>query len=228
MEESLWNAVYQQRPTPPEEFLFNWNSLQTYNDETYPLEEMKTCTTQTYAFIDPNRKGIDYCAMGIFKRYCKNNNWSKWYLIDCIFQQLPTKQLYTDIALKIKNHNITRIGYETNIDNSFEEVMHYKLKELGYTTPFFVEGFFSSGQSKETKIFNAQFGMKSDIIYPNIKMFSLNSDMGKGMQQFTTWSISQKYGDHDDFPDMISMFVKYFCEETQQNSMEVLPSSFRL
>lgn len=228
MEESLWNAVYQQRPTPPEEFLFNWGSLQTYNDETYPLEEMKKYTTEVYAFIDPNRKGIDYCAMGIFKRYLKGNEWSKWYLIDCIFQQLPTKQLYTEIALKIKNHNITRIGYENNIDNSFEEVMYYKLKELGYREPFFIEGFFSSNQSKETKIFNAQFGIRGDIIYPSVKMFSLNSEMGKGMQQFTTWSLSQKYGDHDDFPDMLSMFVKYFCEETQQNSMEVLPSSFRL
>ena len=229
MDITLWNAVYQQRPTPPDEFLFDYKKLNVYSDETYPMEQFKNNPTECFAFIDPNRKGVDFLAMGIFKRYQNSNNeWSKWYLIDCIFEQTPTKQLYTDIALKICNHKVTKLGYENNIDGSFDEVIYYKLKEMGYQNGFIIEGFFSSNQSKETKIFNASYGMRSEIIYPSIKTFGLGSQMGKGMQQLTNWSLSQKSGDHDDFPDMVAMFVKYFCEEEQQNMIEVLPENFRL
>lgn len=223
MDESLWNAVYQQRPTPPEEFLFSYNKLNTYNDIDYPRKEMQENETQTYAFIDPNRKGKDFLAMGIFKRYKINSNdWSKWYLLDCLFEQKPTKEMLYEIAFKVMHHNIQKLGYENNIDVSFDDLLKYKLKEIGYNKPLTIDSFFSYKESKETKIFNSSFGMKSEIVYPNIKMYSLNSPMGKGMNQFTSWSLSQRYGDHDDFPDMISMFVKYYCEKESKNSLQVL------
>lgn len=229
MDEALWNAVYQQRPTPPEEFLFAYSKLQVYNDETYPREEMKTKPTQCYAFIDPTRKGKDFFAMGIFKRYNIGKDiWSNWYLVDCIFEQAPTKELLYDIAYKIQNHRVQRLGYENNIDMSFDDLLKYKLKEINYHEPFTIDSFFSYKESKETKISNASFGMKREIVYPSAKMYSLHSPMGKGMQQFTTWSLSQRFGDHDDFPDMISMFVKYYCETTQQNTMIILNKNFRI
>ena len=109
MDESLWNAVYQQRPTPPEDFIFSYSKLNTYDDETYPLEQMRTYS-QSYAFIDPTRKGRDYFAMGVFKRHkISNQSWSKWYLVDVIFEQKPTKELMYDIAFlpdeTIKNND---------------------------------------------------------------------------------------------------------------------------
>ena len=96
------------------------------------------------------------------------------------------------------------------------------MKEIGHKEPISIDGFFSYKESKETKIFNASSGMKSEIVYPSIRMFTLNSPMGKAMNQFTSWSISQRYGDHDDFPDMLAMFVKYYCEKEVQNNMVVL------
>lgn len=56
-------------------------------------------------------------------------------------------------------------------------------------------------------------------------MFAMNSPMGKAMNQLTMWSLSQRYGDHDDCPDSISMFVKYYCEEQRTNTMEVFNKS---
>ena len=223
MDESLWNAVYQQRPTPPKEFIFSYNQLLVWEDDTYPKTEMQNNNTQCYAFIDPTRKGKDFFAMGIFKRYqIAPKEWSRWYLIDCIFEQKPTKELIYDIAFKVSNHRITRLGYENNIDVSFDDLLKYKLKEIGYKDPITIDGFFSYKESKETKIFNASSGMKAEIIYPSIRMFTLNSPMGKAINQFTSWSISQRYGDHDDFPDMLSMFVKYYCEKEINNNMVVL------
>ena len=229
MDEALWNAVYQQRPTPPKEFLFAYSKLLTYTDDTIPKELFAETGTQTYAFIDPTRKGTDFFAMGIFKRYKESTGgWSKWYLIDCIFEQKPPKELIYDVAFKIVHHKITRLGYENNIDVSFDDLLNYKLKEIG-GKGIEIDSFFSSNESKQTKISNASFGMRKEIIYPSIKMYALNSPMGKGMQQFTSWSLSQKYGDHDDFPDMISMFVKYYCEQMPLNTMTVLDAlNFRI
>lgn len=226
MDESLWNAVYQQRPTPPKEFIFSYNQLKVWDDETYPKKEMQERPTQCYSFIDPTRKGKDFFAMGIFKRYqIADKEWSDWYLIDCILEQKPTKELLYDIAFKIVNHKITRLGYENNVDVSFDDLLKYKLKEIGHHEKIDIDGFFSTKESKETKIFNSSSGMKCEIIYPSVRMFTLNSQMGKAMNQFTTWSISQRYGDHDDFPDMLSMFVKYYCEKELANTMVVLPRS---
>ena len=230
MEESLWNAVYQQRPTPPEEFLLAYSKLFTYDNDSYPYDAMQNSQTETYAFIDPTRKGKDFFAMGIFKRYKKEDNtWSLWYLIDCIFEQAPSKELMYDIAYKVMQYEIRKLGYENNIDISFDDLLKYKLKEIGYKKPFTIDSFFSRGESKEVKIANASRGMKREIVYPSLKIFTLNSPMGKGMNQLTTWSLNQRYGDHDDFPDMVSMFVKYYCEKAPQNSFEVLDASiFRL
>ena len=100
-------------------------------------------------------------------------------------------------------------------------MLNYKLKEIG-GRGIEIDSFFSNNESKQTKISNASFGMRKEIVYPSIKMYALNSPMGKGMQQLTSWSLSQKYGDHDDFPDMIAMFVKYYCEQTPLNTMTVL------
>lgn len=221
MDEALWNAVYQQRPTPPEEFLFAISKLRIYDDETYPKDEMATKETQCYAFIDPTRKGADFFSMPIFKRYKEGNVWSKWYFVDIIFEQKSTKELMVDIALKIINHKITKLGYENNIDVSFDTALKYTLRDLGHTGIISIEPFFSSNESKQTKICNASYGMKTEIVYPSLKLFALNSPMGKAMNQLTTWSLSQRYGDHDDCPDSISMFVKYFCEEKQTNTMQV-------
>lgn len=231
MEEALWNAVYQQRPTPPSDFIFSINNLETYDDDNYPkeLKNINSPNYQCYAFIDPTRTGKDFFAMGIFKRYRdKDYNWSKWYLTDCIFEQLPTKELMFDIVSKVMTHNITNIGFENNVDASFDDNLQYKLRDVGYNKYVNIDSFFSYGESKDLKILNASSGIKKEIVYPSIKLYSLKSPMGQGMKQFTTWSRGQKYGDHDDFPDMIAMFVKYYCETELDNEMEVLPSNYRI
>lgn len=223
MDGLLWNAVYQQRPQEPSDFIFSEEKIITYDDTTYPRLEFANKPTQCWAFIDPTRKGTDFFAMGIFKRYkMDQDNWSKWYFIDCILEQAPTKELMYDIAYKIISHNVTKLGYENNIDVSFDDLLKTKLKELKHGGTCGIDSFFSNRESKETKIMNASFGIKKEIIFPSKKMYTLNSAIGKAMQQLTMWNLNLRRTDHDDFPDMVSMFVKYYCEETQSNTMQVL------
>lgn len=223
MDPLLWGAVYQQRPQEPDDFIFAEGKLLTYDDISYPADMFKQKPMQCWAFIDPTRKGIDYFAMGIFKRYqIDDKEWSKWYLVDCIFEQKPTKELMYDVASKFLIHKITKLGFEDNIDGSFDTVLKSKLRDLKYNESYIIDGFFSHKTSKETKIMTASSGMKKEIIYPSTKMYSLNNPMGKAMHQFRNWSLKLRRGDHDDFPDMISMFVKYYCEEQVNNTIQLL------
>lgn len=222
MDESLWNAVYQQRPTPPNEFLFAYNKLNTYDEKSLPREIYNKSNVQCYAIIDPTRTGNDFFAMGIFKRYkLDETNWSKWYLLDCLFEQVATPDMVYDVCQKIMHHNVTRLAFESNIDVSLGLLIKNILKEFKASIPH-IDSLYSSTHSKQTRIRNSAHGIRTEIIYPSIKLYSLNSPMGKGMQQFTTWSLSQKYGDHDDFPDMISMFVRTYCEKKNNNQTKAL------
>lgn len=223
MEEYIWNSVYQQRPTPPEDVIFSEKKLQVYTDETYPLEKMKTLQTQVCSFFDPTRTGKDYMAFLIFKRYKENNEWSKWYFIDCICDQSPHKEKTNEICAKIINHKIYKFGYENNVDISLGDLLKLKLtKEMGYKEPIIFDSVFSS-DNKQGRIFRASPGIKKEIVFPAPSMYKANSDMGRAMRQLTTWSVQQKYGDHDDVPDCLAMFVKNYCEdENITSTMQVL------
>lgn len=226
MDEFLWNAVYQQRPKESDDQIFSPKKLSFYDNETIP-KEILNGNCQCYALIDPTRTGNDYFAMGIFKRYyVDENNYSKWFLVDCIYEQKTANDLMYDIIAKIVNHNIINMGYENNVDISFGQLLKTKLNE--YTNgkkSIKISSFFSHNHSKETKIRNSASGIRSKIVFPSLKMYSLVSPMGKAMQEFTNWSLNQNRGEHDDFTDMLAMFVKYYCEDKQKNTMQVLKRS---
>ena len=104
MDEALFQAEYQQNPIPPEEFLFSPNRLETYNWDTLPEQIKSDINTECWAFIDPTRRGNDFFAMGILKRYKVKDYTSKWYLVDCIFEQKPSKDLIPKVFIKTRQH----------------------------------------------------------------------------------------------------------------------------
>lgn len=215
-DKDLFEAVYQQRPVEPEALIFAWSRLNTY--EKLPFT--KDMPYQTYAMIDPAKKGKNYVAMGICRRWQKiDGTWSKWYLIDCIYKLDTVENLYPMIVDKIVRHQIDRVGGELNTNSSLLYVLKEKCSERGYTTLKTDEVW--TYEQKEMKISGARNGIREEIVYPSQKMYSLKSDMGLGMAHLTTWDISGKNA-YDDFPDMISMFVIQYCGEERGNSMQVL------
>ena len=102
IDEYLWENNYMQHSTDPEEFIFSYNSLRTY--DTIPETDYKGA----YAVIDANRKsGKDFFAMPIFKKV-ENDNVYDYYLRDCLFSKTATKDLYEDIVEKIIEHHIIK------------------------------------------------------------------------------------------------------------------------
>lgn len=228
-DKSLFNAVYQQQPEAPLELIFDHRNLLHYNDKTYP-QEILDGDYECRAMIDPARKGFDYFAMGIFKRYMidkDNEIWSKWYLVDCVFRRNIYKNLRGIIMQKIVRHRVSNLKVETNTSSELPDMIEEDLAREHNYRDIEVDGIYST-ENKDEKISNARVGIVEEIVYPDQYMYDEASEMGELMVQFTTYDTSVRVNKHDDAPDMIAMFVKYNCENEIENSIEILNSSFRL
>ena len=218
-DKSLFESVYQQNPQPQEGMIFSYKKLEQYNEDNI-LEPILQNKGECIAFLDPARKGKNYVALGIFKRCMVKKKYTKWYLVDCIYKKDLIENLLPTIINKIFLHNVDIFGYESNTDTSLKVSIKQALNKIGYSEKVKIEDYYTI-ENKETKISNARNGILYEIIYPQEGMYSITSDMGLGMFHLTTYNFEKKV-DYDDFPDMVSMFVKYYCEEKKKNSIKVL------
>lgn len=223
VDKSMFSAVYQQRPEPPEDVLFDYKKLETYNESTFP-QEILNGEFECRAMVDPNRKGTDYFACAFFKRrfYYDDGklNYSKWYLTDVVCRQKPYKLLKEVLIEKIIKNKVSRIAVEINTSNELGDLIKSDLMEKGYNDINVDEVY--STETKEFKIQNAQQEIVTDIIYPQKGMFDVKSEMGIAMQMLTSYSINQSAKDHDDFPDCVAMFTIENCGDKTSNSVAVL------
>ena len=226
-DKALFESVYQQNPQPQEGMIFAYKKLFTYDFDSLPLE-IRTNKCEAFAFIDPARKGKNYVAMGIFKRYpISPTQMSKWFLVDCIYKKDLIENLLPKMIDKMVQHNVSMLGYENNTDTNLKLLLKAKLKERGYENFTRIKDFYSY-ENKETKISRARNGILNEIVYPKEGIYSITSEMGLGMYHLITYNLEKKV-DYDDFPDMLSMFVKYYCEKEQGNKIKVLKrNEFRI
>lgn len=217
-DKELFEAVYQQNPIEPQGLIFGYSRLNCY--EKIPFK--KDCPYETKGMIDPSKVGKDFCAFGIFRRFLRDDgSWSQWYLIDAIYKQERVEDLYEVIVQKIIHHNVYHIGGELNTNSSLLYEIKKMCSERGYSVKTKEVWTY---ENKENKISGARTGMKTEIIYPAQSMYSPRSDIGLGMIHLTTWDISGRNA-HDDFPDMVAMFVINFCIKEEENSFNVLRRS---
>ena len=223
VDKAMFSAVYQQRPEPPEDILFDYKKLHTYNDETYP-KSILNGEFDCRVMIDPNRKGTDYFVCAFFKRTFENFNgkevYSKWYLADIICRQKPYKVIKSDVIQKLINNKVSRISVEINTSNELCDLISEDLKANGYLD--FETNEVYSTDIKEIKIQNAQQEIIDEIIYPQKGMYDNKSEMGIAMKMLTSYSINQGSKDHDDVPDCIAMFTVEECGESVINSVTCL------
>ena len=195
--EYLWENNYMQHSTDPEEFIFSYNSLRTY--ETIPETDYKGA----YAVIDANRKsGKDFFAMPIFKKV-ENDNVFDYYLRDCIFTKIATKDLYDAITDKIIEHHIIKLVIESNVTSELKQNVENKLKSRGFNFCEIIEKW--NETKKATRINDAQGAVKRQLVFPKRDMYGVNTDMGKFMDNLTTYN-STGSNVNDDAPDSCAMF----------------------
>ena len=224
-DKALFEAVYQQRPQEPEDLIFSYRKLNTYNEKTFPKKILEG-DYECRAFIDPNRTGFDYFVCAFYKRCeLENGKFSKWYFVDVICRKQTYKMLKEDLLKKLIKNNVGRLGIEINTSNELPELIEEELLNYNYTD-FEIDEEYST-EKKELKIANAQQEVIDEIVYPAKGLFADNSEMGIAMTMLTTYSIDKK-NEHDDFPDCNVMFIKKNILEDNQNEYEILDSSFRL
>lgn len=224
-DKSLFNAVYQQSPEEPEELIFGYSRLNTYNEKTFPKEILEG-NYECRAMVDPNRKAFDYFVILFFKRYeIEERKWSKWYLCDAICRKRQFKQIKDDILEKIIKNNVSKISVEINTSNELAEWLQEMLEEKGYMDIEYEEEF--SVENKEQKIQDQQDNIINECIFPEKNLFSSKSDMGCAMDWLTTYDTSGK-NEHDDVPDCCAMFTKLNVGVDMDNETIILNSNCRI
>ena len=215
MEEYLWETNFQQRPTNPESLIFSYDKLRTYN--TVPTSEYKG----TYAVIDATRKtGKDFFAMPVFKKV-ENNNLFDYYLIDALFTRTATKDMYNDIVDKIIEHNIVFMVIESNVTSELKANIERICRERGVVPPEIIEKY--NVENKAARITNEMHLIKKVLVFPDKIMYGINTDMGKFMNNLTTYN-SDGTNANDDAPDSSALFCSEIIEENSQPQVaEPLP-----
>lgn len=195
----FWSCVYQQAPIAPTGLNFADELLNHY--DTLPLNENGTPAYSNYslAVLDTTRRGKDNMSMPIFR-----TDGEYYYFTDCIFKAKAMSDMYDEIISKIEEHNITWLVVENNTDTSLKALLEEKLKNKGIYTCVITEKY--NTVKKETRIMYQQGLIKKLLVFKNKKAYAKNSDYGKFMSNFTTYSFDYP-NKHDDAPDSLAMFV---------------------
>ena len=210
--EYLWENNYMQHSTDPEEFIFSYNNLRTY--ETIPETDYKGA----YAVIDANRKsGKDFFAMPIFKKV-ENDNVFDYYLRDCIFTRIATKDLYEEITDKIIEHHIIKLVIESNVTSELKKNIEDKLKSRGFNFCEIIEKW--NEEKKAARISDASGAVKRQLVFPKREMYGINTDMGRFMDNLTTYN-STGANANDDAPDACSMFSNEIIDGNSEPQVAV-------
>lgn len=195
----LWACNYQQQSVPPEGLEFDYNLLQTYSSK---IDTNDVC----FATLDPARKGKNYVSMPIFTKVTTETGEMKHALIDAMFKKKAMTDLYEEIIMKIKKNKIIKLIVENNTDTSLPYVIEQKLKEENITTCEVVPIY--SYLNKEQRIKDYQGVMKQNILFPERGLFPIGTDLGKLMEQLTSYSFSTP-NKFDDGLDSVIMYTMY-------------------
>lgn len=207
MEEYLWETNFQQKPTNPESLGFSYDKLRTYS--TIPPTEYKGA----YSVIDATRKsGKDFFAMPIFKKVV-NDTINDYYLKDALFTRTATKDMYEAICDKIIENNIILLVIESNVTSELKQNVEKILTARGYTPPEILEKY--NTEQKSARIENEKHIIKKQLVFPERAMYGINTDIGKFMDNLTTYNATGTNA-NDDAPDACALFASEIIEENSQ------------
>lgn len=194
-----FECVYQQSPIPPSGLEFADDLINKYQELPKDEKGNEKCSNYCLAVLDPARKGKDNVSMPIFK-----TDGELFYMVDCIFKQKAMTELYDEIVEKIIEHRIIRLVIENNTDTSLKELLQMKLREKGINFCTITEKY--NTEKKEQRIKDARGNIRKFMAFKDKSKYKQNSDYGKFMKNFTTYSFDYP-NKHDDAPDSLALFI---------------------
>ena len=198
-DEFQWACVYQQDPIPAEGLNFADELLNHYDQ--LPLNEDGTPAYSNYslAVLDTTRRGKDNVSMPIHK-----TDGIYYYLIDVIFKKKAMTELYEEIIAKIEEHHITWLVIENNTDTSLKTLLDEMLAKRGIFYCTITEKY--NTKKKELRIKDNQGTIRKLIYFKPKTQYKPNSDYGRFMKNFTTYSFDYP-NRNDDAPDSEALFT---------------------
>ncbi len=194
-----FSCVYQQDPIAPTGLEFADENLEHF-DRLPRLENgEEKCEPYALGALDTVRKGKDNIAMPIFK-----TDGEKYYFVDCIFNKKAMTELYKDIVDKIIQHNIIKFVVENNTDTSLKTLLDKMLEEKGYYNCTIIEKYNTA--KKEKRINDTKGLILRKIVFKEKKDYKPNTDYGRFMKNFTTYSFDYP-NKNDDAPDSMALFT---------------------
>ncbi len=196
----LFSCVYQQDPIAPTGLEFSYELLKTYRNLPKQENGDSYCEDYCFASLDPARRGKDNVAMPIFKKDFDGY----YYFVDCIFKQKPMSDLYDEIVDKVIEYNIIDLIIENNTDTSLKTLLDEKLKAKNYLFCNIREKY--NVKNKEQRIKDMRGHLKNNIYFKDKALVKPNTDYGRFMKNFTTYSFDYA-NKHDDAPDSLALFT---------------------
>lgn len=211
----LWSCVYQQKPIAPTGMEFAWENLRTYDK----LDEDEVFS-YAHSVLDPTRKGKDNISMPI----CRvSKDGETHFVFDWYYKKVAMTEAYDGIIDKIIEHKILHFEIENNTDTSLKTVIEMKLKEKNVTFCTITEKFNTT--NKEVRIKDARGLIVRKMAFKAKGVFSPNSDYGRAMEAFTTYSFDYA-NKNDDAPDSLALYVnKFMLDNKKVNKITVVDRS---
>lgn len=206
----LFNAMQQQLPLSAEENPFAYDNIHTY--EVLPKTDAEGGTRNSCCrfILDPSRKGNDKTCCLFFSQ-----DGDRHYLVDAFEDFQPLDHVYKDgtttldrICEKIVRHRCFEGKAEENTESTIVSQLTKKLEKMGFNRCK-IEGYYSY-KVKKDKINSAKTSIQNSIWFPSRRVFALNSDVGRAMQDITYW----KYKDNipDDAPECCAVYCNEFLD----------------
>lgn len=208
----LWLCNYQQESVPPEGLDFDYALLDTYETK------IDTSDDVCFASLDPARKGKNFVSMPIFKKIRMETGETKYALVDALFKKNAMTELYDEIVMKVKKYKIIKLIVENNTDTSLPFVIEQKLKEAGICTCEVVSIY--SYLNKEQRMKDYQGITKNNILFPAKNLFPIVTDLGKLMEQLTSFSFETP-NKFDDALDSVTIFTMYQIADVGKSTKAV-------
>lgn len=194
-----FSCVYQQDPIAPTGLEFADDNLEHFDELPRNEQGEDLCYPYALASLDPARRGKDNVSMPIYR-----TDGEYHYFIDCIFKKKAMTELYDEIVEKIIQHNIIRFVIENNIDTSLKTLLEDRLHEKGYYNCEIIEKY--NTPKKEQRIKDARGIILRKIKFKRKTAYKPNSDYGRFMKNFTTYSFDYP-NKFDDAPDSVAQYA---------------------
>lgn len=213
MDDYLWQCNFQQIPCSPQGLQFSYPNLKVYIEK--PINQAGYCK----GHIDGTRtNGNDFFAFPIFQPIGDDNDWA---LVDAMYTQTATTELYDEIIDKIVQNHIIYLVIENNVDTGLKDELDKRLESMGINWCE-IENKYST-EKKSVRIERCKGIAKRKIWFPAKSLFPLVTQVGKFMNDFTSFnSGAGARNNHDDAPDSVCAFVDEVIEDSMSMS-EVVP-----